>query len=679
MSRSLTTTLFLMLLLAGKGLAQERDTTAARTQEPDTTAVPVATLRPLIVTVSRVALPANEVGFAYSLVTSEDLMIDRPLYSVDAVRKLQGTYIYESNGPGGPTILSLRGGEEVFTQILMDGVKVNQNGGFFDFQGLTLSNLDRIEVLRGPQSALYGSSAVSGVVQFITAPGTPGPARLGLVAEGGGATDNGGSFRAAAEVSGGTDWLLYSGSLGTAYSRGIYDVPNDAWTLEGSLRLDALLSEKWSLLGTFRQINVESNLPVRDPGATRVPLDPNARSERDRSVASLSAAFAATPKWLNTLRGSFYAENFVYEDQRDDVAETGDYPFSIFDADFTFDSDLRRYAVDYTGTYELLPAGADGNLTLSAGALWEHEELTDRTSGEFGEGEQELNRNSIAGFAEITTGVIPRSDLLIGARVEKYEGLSAEVTPRASLRVNAVRDLLDLRGAAARAYKAPNLQQQYLDNPFIASNPDLEAETSTSWEVGADLQLAGRSVTLGLTYFQQDFDNLIRTVAEEGTTRQINRNLGVSRARGLEWILQLRPAVAWLLGTEGAWVSSEVLDNTGLPEDEFPEGEALPFRPDVVANVFVEWAPNARLTTLARGGYVGAQTVLSERFSGERVELDPHFVILLRANYALSYRVQLYARVDNLFDTEYETAFDRAGIPFTIAAGAQVGTHSLLR
>src|SRR5688500_20401294 len=89
------------------------------------------------------------------------------MYLSDALRSHSGGHIEESAGPGGPTILRLRGGEEVFTQTLLDGVQLNQNGGFFDFQGLMLTNVARIEVLRGPQSALYGSTAMSGVVQKI--------------------------------------------------------------------------------------------------------------------------------------------------------------------------------------------------------------------------------------------------------------------------------------------------------------------------------------------------------------------------------------------------------------------------------------------------------------------------------------------------------------------------------
>lgn len=666
---------FFVIAMATPVGAQEPDTAAAR-QPVDSAKLPVVSLPPLVVTVSKSPLAPNQVGFALSLITAEELDLERPVYTADVLRTVPGIFIEEAAGPGGPTIARLRGGEEVFTQILIDGVQVNENGGFFDFQGFSLSNLERVEVLRGPQSAVYGSSAVSGVINFITHRGEAGPPRFRFAGEGGDATVNGGSFRVTGEVDGGGSWLRYSGGLGTAYARGIYELPNDTWTGEGSLRIDATPSERFGLTGTFRYIDIENNLPVRDPGATRVPLDPNARNERDRIVSALNARFVQSPSWTHKLTASLYSESFLFEDQRDNVAGSGDYDFFIFDADFTLDADWTRAGFEYAGIYEFLP-DADRGLALTYGGSWERETRTDRTSGEFGEGRQELDRNSLAGFVEVRTDLLPRTDLLIGTRVEKYEDLSAELTPRASLRFEL--GPVALRAAAGRAFKAPNLQQQYLDNPFIASNPDLKAETSTSWELGVESGADDGGVRAELTYFWQDFDDLIRSVELEGSTQQINRNLGSSRAQGVEWTLLYPLARDWLIGSEGAWVRTEVLDNSGLPDDQFPVGEELPFRPDLVGNVFVQARPASRLTATVRATYVGSQVVLSERFSGRRVELDPYVLINLRGEYEMSRRVTLYARMDNLFDVEYETAFDRVGVPFTFAFGAQFAASQRLR
>ena len=222
---------------------------------------------------------------------------------------------------------------------------------------------------------------------------------------------------------------------------------------------------------------------------------------------------------------------------------------------------------------------------------------------------------------------------------------------------------LSLRGAVGRAYKAPNLQQQYLDNPFIVANPELRAETSTSWEVGMDLARPGRDWTLGLTAFHQGFDDLIRTVSLEGDTRQINRNLGSATAAGVEWQARTRLSGPWWLSSEGVVLRTEIVDAEGLSASEYPEGGALPFRPSATGVLELSYQPSSGLdvTVSARG--VGAQTVLSERFSGARVEVPGYVLMGLSAGKEVRPGIRFYLRMDNALDREYQTAFDRPGAP----------------
>lgn len=658
------------LVLTTPAPGQERDTTTVA--PPDSAPRAAAQLSPVVVTATTVPLRASEIGFAVTLIDADELATTRPLYAADALRDRPGSFIDEAAGPGGPTIVRLRGGEEVFTQILMDGVQINQSGGFFDFQGFTLTNVERVEVARGPQSALFGSSAMAGVVQFITQAGARGAPRFTFSGEGGGAQEHGGTFRATTTVRGGSERLHYSLGGGATYTRGIYALPNDTWTRDVSLRLDATPDPRWELAGTFRFVGIDTKLPVRDAGATRVPLDPNARDERDRIIASASASFHATPQWTHRLTTSVYREHFLFEDTFDDVASEGPFPFFVFDASFIFKSVLWRNVVEYVGAHRLRPGGALEGLTIAYGARWEREDLTDRTGGDFGEGELPLDRHSSALFAEAQASFASRVSLLTGLRLEKFQGLATEFTPRASVVVEAVPDVLFLRGAAGRAYKAPNLQQQFLDNPFIVSNPDLEPETSTSWEAGAELRPAGAAVSVGIGYFRQHYRNLIRTVADTASTKQINRNLGAARSQGVEWEVRFRPDDRWTLGAGGVWIVTDIVDNAGLSSAEFPVDSALPFRPALVGGAFVEARPTRRVTARARVQLVGTQIVLSERFSGSREEIDPYALVGLNVDVGLTDRVGFYVRVDNLLDTDYETAFDRRGIPRTVAVGVRV-------
>lgn len=642
--------------VAQAGTAQ--DTAAAA----DSVAIPVD---PITVTVSKLPLRPSRSGFAVTIVPEVALEAERPAYAVEALRELPGAFIDEATGPGGPSIIRLRGGEEVFTQILMDGVQVNENGGFFDFQGVTLSNIGQIEVARGPQSALFGSSAVSGVVQFITPRGEAGPPRVGGTLEGGAGVDEGRSFRGNATVRGGTAGVLYSAGAGLAYNRGIYELPHDTWTRDGSLRVDAYPGGRFRATGIFRYVGIDTHHPVRDPGVTRVPMDPNARLDRDRYVMAGRFRFDATARWTHGLNVSAFHHDFTYIDEFDGIEQPAEY--FVVDADLTSTNDVWRSTVEYMGSYT---AGdpVTAPLAIAYGGHWQREDLSAELTGDFGDDQADFTRESLAGFADLHGRPHGRVDVMIGARAERYEGLSTELTPRASIVLRAIPDRLSLRAAAGRAFKAPDLRQQFQDDPFIAPNPDLEAETSTSWEAGADVEPVP-GITISATGFRQDYENLIRTVPLENDSRLQHRNVGNSRAWGVEASVRYRPRRDLATGVEASRTWTEILDNTGLPADQYPEGGTLPFRPEVMASAYVHAVILAGTELLARGTYVGEQTVLTERFSGRRVPIDGYFRVDATVNHDIGPRQTVYLRIANLLDAAYQTAFDRPGIPFTVALG----------
>jgi vitamin B12 transporter len=172
-SRALILCSALVTALPGVLGAQESD--SARTRADS---IRRANLPPIVVTGTASPGAIRDLGLAVTVLGHQELRMRAPLYAVDLLRDAAGTHVDEAVGPEGPMIVRLRGGEEVYTQILMDGTAINQNGGFFDFQGFPLTNVERVEIVRGPQSVVYGSSAMSGVVQYLTQSGTPGRPRV---------------------------------------------------------------------------------------------------------------------------------------------------------------------------------------------------------------------------------------------------------------------------------------------------------------------------------------------------------------------------------------------------------------------------------------------------------------------------------------------------------------------
>jgi outer membrane receptor protein involved in Fe transport len=309
-------------------------------------------------------------------------------------------------------------------------------------------------------------------------------------------------------------------------------------------------------------------------------------------------------------------------------------------------------------------------ITVSYGGQWEREALEVSTSGDFGAGETSISRPSVAGFAEAHAQFGDRLSLLVGSRVERFRGLDAAVVPRATAVLDLVPRTVAIRAAVGRAYKAPNIQDQFPNNPQIVDNPDLRPETSASWEIGADVSTP--RATGSFTFFRQSYADLIRFVPYDESGRLITRNVGRSRAAGMEGEVVLRPRPRWSFGTGGSWITTKVLDNSGLSNDQFPNGERLPFRPDYTATAFVELPATNLFTLLVRASAIGRQTVLTERFSGARRSIDPYTVIMTTGTYTISPSLEAYVHAQNVLDARYDTAFDKPGAPRSAALGLRL-------
>ena len=670
--RRVETTLAVLALIAGPISAGAQVAHLADTTRGDT--LRRYKLSPLIVTASLRPATAQELGFAVSVLQRRDLTAEPTPSAARALTFLPGVSINEASGPGGPTWLHLRGGDEPFTQIMFDGVPINISGGYSDINGLLLTNVERVEIARGPLSALWGSSAVAGAVQFITREGQVGVPRVEALAEGGGGgTDpHGAQAHSELTVSGGTERWRYSSGVGVAYDRGIYALPNDLLTTDASLRLDARPADRWTLTATARYMATQTHLPVRDPGATRVPLDPNQRDRQYRWLASVSTGWEATPTWHHRLTISALWDDFIYEDAHDSALDAVSYPFFVSNFNLGFRSAQLRPTLEYVGSNELSLGRAASPLAVSYGAAWQTEAEGTDLAGDFGPSHTEFDRTNAALFTELQGRLGPRVSALTGARLEKYHGLAAELLPRASVLVDVVPNRLALRAAAGRAYKAPNLDQQFLENPATIPNPDLRPESSVSWEIGARITAPQRSWTLGVGYFHQRYNDLIRTVPADTGSKQTNKNLGRTQAAGVELELENQWSARWRTGANLTWVKTQVLDNAGLDTANYPVGGALPETPSPTGNVYVVGDLSPSLTTLARITFIGRRTVLSERFSGQRVTTDPYALLELVMQWQVTGTLQVYTRLGNLLNTKCQTAFDRPGTPRTGVLGVRV-------
>src|SRR5438477_4861773 len=189
---------------------------AAAAQEPDT-----VVLNPVVVTATRVPTPADAVTAAVTTLSGRELQLRGIRTVAEALRAVPGAAVVETGSYGGQTSLFLRGGESDYVKVLVDGVPQNQPGGAFDFADLTTDNVDRIEIVRGPGSVLYGSDAVTGVIQIFTRAGS-GPLKMGADVQGG----SYGSNQVGFDASGGNSRLGYAVRVARFGADGLYPVNN---------------------------------------------------------------------------------------------------------------------------------------------------------------------------------------------------------------------------------------------------------------------------------------------------------------------------------------------------------------------------------------------------------------------------------------------------------------------
>jgi vitamin B12 transporter len=625
-------------------------------------------LAPIIVSASRDPMRQDRLGVATSVLTALDLAKEPARTAGDALARLPGVFMDATAGVGGPSNIRLRGGDEAFTKVLMDGVEVNFSGGPFEFQGVTANNIGRIEVVRGPQSALHGSSAMTGVVQLFTAPGQAGGPRWSVDAEGGGAAAYGDHGRATFAVGGGSNTVQYSVGLGGTYDRGIYEVPHRALTRDASARVDVTPSGPLTLTSAVRYYDISSHLPVRDPGATRAPLDSNQRDAHEILTTSVTATLAASPTWSHQFRVALLHDAFTYNDLIDSIPDNTKLfadGASTFNQDFYLNMDMVRWTVAYDGVHRF--GNPEDGAWWSYGGAFEREITGDTIGGDFGNAFTPGHRNHGSIFSEATARVSERLSLLAGGRVETYNGLGWTVVPRASAVFVLAPGQLSLRSAVGRAFKAPNLEQQFLDNAFTQANPDLKPESSWSWELGANVT-ASDGLRGSVTFYHQWFYDLIRPVPAADGVRQIIKNIGQSNASGLEVEAGWTAPSGVAATAHMSWVRTTIVDNAGLAPDQYPVDSVLPFRPTVAAGAVLD-VPLGRLRAIARATVVGSEVVLTARFQGIRTSIDPYALVGLTLNYDAARGLTLYTRGDNLLNTNYLAGYDRRGLPRTWTVG----------
>jgi vitamin B12 transporter len=614
-------------------------------------------LAEVVVTASRVTNLQLELPQSITVLQGADLETRGVVFLVDALREVPGIQVVRTGSTGGSTSVFMRGGNSNFVKVLLDGVPLNEPGGRFDFGTFTLENVERIEVVRGPSSVLYGTDAVSGVIQIFTKQGRGAPQVGGALRAG-----TQGVWGAEAHARGASDRLSYALSLGRSAAGGIYEVNSGFESLVGSARVEVHPDALTRLALTLRLQETTFRFPTNSNGEV---VDLNQFTFDDGVQLSMEGVRALTPSLEGRLQLRAALAERGFENAPDSPQDTVGFGFRSLRTG----SALRR-----GGDARLVWRQERG--TLSGGIDWEleRERLQSRTESNFGGGvtvsadglrETRWNVGTYGeGVWEAPLGV----RLSAGARADQNEVFGTFATGQVGIVLPLPGALGRLRGAAGSAFKAPTFSNQFAASAFEVGNPDLEPESSRGFEVGWDAGFFGNRLVLAGAGFEQSYDNLIQ-YAFRGAGLPSYWNEAKARSTGAEASARWRSGAGWEVGGEWSWTHARLETVNGEAPAPGTDTRLLRRPARVVVGTFRTPLPVAG----ARAGLVVHQV-------GSRIDQDfrswPAARVTLPSHTTADFDLQLQLpalgrgsnamsgegnapvltfRVENLFDEPFET------------------------
>jgi vitamin B12 transporter len=623
-------------------------------------------LAPVVVTATRLPTPASEVPAAVTVLDGAALRAAGVHTVYEALRQVPAAAVVQQGSFGGVASLFLRGGQSNYVKVLLDGVPMNDPGGSFDFSSLSTEGVERIEVLRGPASVLYGSDAVTGVVQIFTSRGTA-KAR-------GEATFDGGAYGTmtwSARVSGAERALSYSLGASRATSDGMYSVNNDYenTVFTGHVRFTPDARTDAAL--TVRYGDDTYHFPTNGAGDT-VPPDKNQFTHESGPTVGLDAGHRFSERVEGRVLIAVSGTDGGYDNAPDTAG----------DPNLSRSQDkLRRASADLRSNI-ILGAGT----TLTTGGVLEREgaNLTYQCASDFGDCSSppiDTTRWNRALYAQLVTDPQHRLSLVAGGRLESNEQFGTYVTYRGGIAWRLA------SGTRARAtfgsgFREPTFFENY-STGFTTGNPSLEPEHSHSWEVGVEQTLGQGRAAVSTTVFGQRFQNMIDykydPSAPLGTPNYYN--VAEASADGVELGVQVAPLGGLSLGASYTYLATNVI-TSGFDSSAgaaLAPGQPLLRRPK----------HSGRLDGAYRIGDHGdisiALTYVGDRpdqdfsqYPAPRVTLPSYArvdvageAVLLRARGGAP-GVTARLRVENLFNRSYEEVANFPARPRVIFLGARL-------
>jgi len=636
----------------------------------------------VVVTATRTPELSERLGSSVNVITAEKIEQQKANTVLDVLRGMPGLYVSRTGTPGKTTSVFLRGGASKHTLVMLDGVQMNSpTSGDFEWTNLSSDNIERIEIVRGPQSTLYGSDAMAGVINIFTQNGSAKP-HYSLSAQGGSFS----TFTEQANASGSFDNFKYSFALSRDDSDGLKSINVPVYKKSGDEdavadtyiekpygndkannttfvgRLGYTFSERFDvqLVGRFNrgETGVPSRVVLDETGNLVRNFDQNANQLHTTNLGLLQGNARLLKWWNSRLKASLAKEGLNYEDLPDpDEDATKAYSVSS-------EINTNILTVDWQHTLTLdqfIPKNDIIQNSLVIGTEFEQQNATN-TDVLKNETQFDESLQNIAGYAEDKIGLWDRLFLTVGGRLDNHSKFGTVVTPRITSAYLLRETNTKFRASWGKGFRAPAFNELVYPN---YGNPNLEPERSQSFDVGLEQSFFNRRISVGGTYFQTKFDNLIAAkLVNPDTYRYQADNIEKAESNGveLEGMVQIIDGLA-VLGNY-TFVNAQDTTKTG-------EEKPLRRRPKHNGRVIINYAPtfeplSGRLNLNLDVVLVGKRYDNNPAKYGEAFWYPGYNKVDLAASYKILDTLQIYGKVSNLMNQNYQevVGYPTQGINF---------------
>ena len=578
----------------------------------------------IVVSPTATETPIDQIASSVTVITAKDIERDQRRTVPDALSTVPGVNVVQSGGPGGVTSVFMRGTNPNHTKVLIDGIDVSDPGNparVFDLGQLLTSDVQQIEVLRGPQSGLYGADAIGGVISIITKKGEGPPRATGTI-EGG----SFGTFNQTAALSGAQDRINYAFNVAhfrstdtpvtplELLSPGRKAIGNNYDNMTHSTKLGADLNENFSVNAVARYTDATLHFTT-DSG---FPSFPNA-AQSTQTVHQFFTRGEAVWSVFDGRIKNYFGVN--YTNHWNSNISPGDIAPTITTG--------NRVKYDWHAVTQLAPFH-----TVVIGA--EHETETLQTSTLSAE-----NVNK-AGYIELQSQFANRLFLVENIRQDDNDRFGTHPTFRLAPAVIVPITETKFKASYGTGFKAPTLTQLFVSFPqfFFFANPNLKPEESIGYDAGFEQPLFNDRVRFGSTYFHNDIKNLI--APDEFFTTNIN--IGKATTEGTENFVTA--AITDRVRVRADYTFTRTVDVT--------TGLELLRRPKEKWSTNIIWNPIDPLTVSATVLHIGSFIDGNRDFSIPRLLAPAYTVVNLAAEYVINDQVKIFGRVDNVFNVHYQ-------------------------